>query len=57
MDHVALRRRVEANLRIAGQTVLQAQRLVHDARNLRQRVLGRRYLKKLRESQPADRSA
>jgi hypothetical protein len=39
------------------QAVLQAEQLIHDARNLRQRILGRRFLKKLRASQPADRSA
>jgi hypothetical protein len=50
----ALWRRVEASLRTAEETVLRAQQLIHEARNIRHRIVGRRFLKKLRESQPAD---
>jgi len=50
----ALWRRVEASLFTAGETVLRAQQPIHEARNIRQRIVGRRFLKKLRESQPAD---
>jgi hypothetical protein len=47
MDHVALRRRVEASLETAMQEQLRAQQLIHDARNIRQRIAGRRFLKAL----------
>jgi hypothetical protein len=43
----ALRRRTQASIAAAVQARLRAQRLIHEARNIRQRIAGRRFLASL----------
>ena len=43
-------RRLQENMRISLEAQLRAQRLVHDARNIRQRIAGQRFLRMLRSS-------
>jgi len=52
MDQAALRRRVEASLQAAVQARTRAHQLIHDARNIRQRIAGRRFLKALYPARP-----
>ena len=52
MDHAELRTRFEASLQTAMQEQMRAQRLIHEARNIRQNIVGRRFLKALRPIGP-----
>ena len=47
VDRYELWKRVEANLQAAVENQLRAQQLVHDARNIRQRIAGRRFVASL----------
>ena len=48
----ALRKRVETSLQTAMQEQVRAQQLIHDARNIRQRIAGRRFLETLYPARP-----
>jgi hypothetical protein len=54
VDREALLDRIQGNLRKARQAQSRAEQLIHDARNVRQRIAARRFLKELRRESAAN---